>query len=98
MAIFAVLYRYSDDVAARDAHRPEHREFLSRCEGLLLSGPLTEPAGALLLVAADSAQQVQQRLDADPFRREGVIAEREVRAYDPVLGELAGAVAAHRAG
>lgn len=96
MAIFAVLYRYSDDVAARDAHRPEHREFLAGCEGLLLSGPLTEPAGALLLVTAESAEQVEQLLDADPFRRAGVITDREVRPFDPVLGELAGSLAAHR--
>ena len=96
MAIFAVSYRYSDDVAARDTHRPEHREFLAQCEGLLLSGPLSDPAGALLLVAADSAEQVEQRLDGDPFRREGVIVERVVRSYDPVLGSLADAVAAHR--
>lgn len=96
MSIFAVTYRYTDDTAARDTFRAEHREFLNSSGWTLLSGPLTDPAGALIVVAADSAEAAGRALDADPFAREGLVAERTIRAFDPVGGELASAFAPHR--
>ena len=95
MAIFAVTYRYSDDVAARDAHRPEHRAYLSGVEGMLLSGPLADPDGALLVVAAPTRESVEERLAGDPFATEGIVVERTIRPYTPVLGELAATFAEH---
>ena len=92
MAIFSVEYRYTDNTAGRDAHRAEHREYLGSQAGILLSGPLAEPDGALIIVSAESADAVAQMLDADPFAREGLIAQRVVRPYKPVLGSLISAL------
>ena len=93
MAIYAVTYRYTDDTAGIDQHRPEHRAFLrGRYEEgrLLLSGPLTDgEPGALLIVRGDDVQDAQSVLADDPFRREGLIAEATIRGWNVVIGEFA---------
>jgi uncharacterized protein YciI len=92
MATFAVLYRYTDDSAGRDAVRPTHRAYLSELveDGFLrVSGPWSGGSpGALLIYVADSAEQVSALTAADPFVREGLVEEYEVRAWDAVLGPL----------
>ena len=92
MAIFALQYRYSSDIAARDTHRPAHREFVRAQENVLLSGPVTDPDGALILVYAASADEVAQQFNADPFYVEKVVAERTVRHYAPNTGALTSAI------
>ena len=69
MSIFAVHYTYSDDTAARDEHRPAHREFLTAlaAEGVvLLSGPYAAvdeaPDAALLLLRGESAAELVELL------------------------------------
>lgn len=47
------------------------------------------PAGALLLLRAPTPAHALTALDEDPFRREGLIAARTVRAWDPVIGPWA---------
>jgi uncharacterized protein YciI len=93
MTIFAVTYRYSDDVATRDALRTEHRDYLRGLadQGLLLvSGPFgpDEPAGALLLFRADDKAHVDELIDKDPFTTSGVIAEATTAEWEPVIGPL----------
>ena len=61
MTIFAVTYRYSDDVATRDALRTEHRDYLRGLadQGLLLvSGPF-------------GPDEARRRAAAVPRRRQG---------------------------
>lgn len=86
MAIFAVVYRYSDDVDARDEHRAAHRAYLGERPTVMLTGPLAEPAGALLLVTAADLAEVETLLAGDPFLVEGVVVERTIRPYSPVGG------------
>jgi uncharacterized protein len=89
MTIYCVEYRYTDDSAARDTHRPEHRAYLDGQPGLVVSGPyLDEPAGALIILRADSLGEVEEIMAADPFQREGLVAERTIRSFNPVLGPL----------
>ena len=93
MTIYAVTYRYSDDVATRDRVRPEHREYLRGLADqgvLLLSGPYgpDEPAGALLIVRAEDRSEVAALIEKDPFTTAGVIASSEVVEWNPVLGPL----------
>ncbi|MFI6875660.1 YciI family protein [Streptomyces sp. NPDC050400] len=94
MAVFAVTYRYADDSAdARDRHRPAHKNFLEAqyTAGLLrVSGPFgpDDVPGALLILEADSADDVTALLDQDPFHREGLVAERTVRAWNIFFGGL----------
>ncbi|WP_298459918.1 YciI family protein [uncultured Cellulomonas sp.] len=90
MTIYAVQYTYDDRTERRDEVRSEHRGYLAQLVesgSLLSSGPWADGApGALLLMSADSAADVERLLDADPFTREGLVAGREVRAWTPVLG------------
>ena len=92
MSLYAVRYTYSDDVAARDEHRPAHREFLSGLaqEGTVVaSGPLAdEPSQALLLLEGESADQVRELLREDPFAQQGIIDSVEVREWDIVIGSV----------
>ena len=91
MAIFAVQYTYTDDAQKVATFRPEHREHLAELhrEGtVLLSGPLGDGPGALLVVVADSAEDALARLDGDPFLRERVIVDRVAREWTVVIGEL----------
>lgn len=92
MAIFCVEYRYTDDSAGRDTHRAEHRAYLEGQPGLLLSGPyLDDPAGALIVLETEHLAEIEKILAADPFQREGLVAERTIRSFNPVLGsQLAG--------
>jgi uncharacterized protein YciI len=94
MTVFAVQYRYDDRTERRDEVRPEHRAFLADrlADGsLLASGPYAGDGapGALLIVSAGSAAEVDQLLDADPFVREGIVADRAVREWTPVFGPWA---------
>ncbi|MEZ7003079.1 YciI family protein [Streptomyces sp. AD55] len=92
MATFAVTYLYAEDSArARDEHRPEHKDFLEgeyHAGRLRVSGPLGPDGvpGALLVFEAGSAGDLAARLDQDPFHREGLIAERTIRAWQIFFG------------
>ena len=91
MSLHAVIYRYVDDAATLDEHRPRHRDHLRKlyeAGHLVVSGPLAEGGGpgALLIFRADSAEQVAQWLDNDPFKVLGLIVEREIRAWNPAFG------------
>ncbi|GAA2203654.1 YciI family protein [Sinomonas flava] len=89
MALFAVTYRYTANPSGRDLHRPEHVAFLAaqyEARRLIVSGPTDGGAGALLILAGATADDVEGLLDADPFCREGLIARRTVTAWKPFFG------------
>jgi uncharacterized protein len=86
---FVATYTYTEDVAARDAARPAHRDYLGGLDELLLSGP-TDAGGAVLVFEAGSLAEVERLLDADPFATAGaVIAQRTVVAWEIVRGRWA---------
>jgi uncharacterized protein YciI len=87
MPLFVVTYDYTPDVAARDAVRPAHREWLASLgDALVLSGP-TDADGAFLVFEGESAAAVEAVLDADPFFVDGrVVGARSVAGWTPVLG------------
>ena len=94
MPIFAVLYEYAEgSSAARDQHRPAHREFLASLTGpvtALATGPWAdEPAGALLVIEGESAAVVAAKMDEDPFHTEQLISGRAVREWTQVKGPWA---------
>lgn len=95
MTMYAVTYTYSDDTAGRDEHRPAHREFLGDLASdgtLLLSGPFPEavPAGALLLLVANSADEVRELLRQDPLQEQGLVEAVDVKVWTPVRGSWLG--------
>lgn len=89
MSVFAVTYSYSADEAELAEIRPTHREFLKDLlvQGVLLaSGPMVDRPGALLIVRADSVEEVAEILDQDPFDIAGYIGERAIAGWNPVFG------------
>lgn len=93
MSYFAVTYTYVDDPGALDEVRPRHRAHLSSLAGLQLvaSGPYVGApvASALLIFRAETRDEVVALLDADPFWQAGLIAERAVEEWNPVIGIFA---------
>lgn len=93
MAIIAVTYVYGGSAQALAEHRPRHREFLRGLAAtgeLLAAGPFDddEPAGALLLLEAETPQDALQLLDPDPLLVEQVITQRTARPWRITVGGL----------
>ena len=89
MSVFAVTYHYSGTPEELAEMRPSHREFTGGLfdQGILLtSGPFVEYAGALLLIKADSVEEVSALLDNDPFDIAGFIGERVILQFNPING------------
>lgn len=93
MSIFAVQYTYTDDAAGRDAHRAQHRAYLDapgEKATVVLSGPYAagvgQADGALILVQADTVEDVLEHLASDPFQIKGLVERAQVRGWSPVLG------------
>lgn len=89
MATFAVTYTYSANEEELAQIRPTHRAFLKELlesQVLLASGPMVDRAGALLIVRAESVEEVAKILDQDPFDIAGFIGERTIAEWNPVFG------------
>ncbi|AHF76642.1 hypothetical protein Sant_1584 [Sodalis praecaptivus] len=72
----------------------EHVQYLKTLidQGTLLaSGPLqgTPLRAGFLIIMADSQQQVEALVAADPFSREGLICQLRIEQWDPLFGEWA---------
>ena len=55
--------------------RPVHREYLAELKAqgkLFASGPFEDDSGALIIYEADSMEDAEALLEADPFRAAGV--------------------------
>jgi uncharacterized protein YciI len=92
MSVFAVTYHYSASAEELAGLRPAHREFTAELfeRGVLLtSGPFIDYAGALLLVKAESVEEVSALLDNDPFDVAGFIGERVILQWNPLNGPFA---------
>ncbi|VXC25960.1 YciI family protein [Nocardioides sp. AX2bis] len=86
MALFALIYHYSEDADLVAAHRPEHRAYLADLfdrEVLLVAGPLGEPGPprGLLVLDVESEADVRAIAHADPFTTRGVILEHSIGAW-----------------
>ena len=91
MSVFAVTYHYTASPEELAELRPTHREFLSELfeKGIVLtSGPFVDYAGALILVKAESVEEVSALLDNDPFDIAGFIGERVILQWNPLYGPL----------
>ncbi|EPJ5712570.1 MULTISPECIES: YciI family protein [Enterobacteriaceae] len=57
---------------------------------LLASGPLknTPLRAGFLIFRAETRDEVQSMISADPFAREGLIAKLEIHEWDPLFGQL----------
>jgi uncharacterized protein YciI len=79
---FAIITRDKKDSSAiRENHQDEHRRYLARhkhmllAAGAMLDDDETGAHGGVLLVEADSSEQVEEFVANDPFQREGLFGE-----------------------
>ena len=91
MNIYAINYVYDDSTAAsRDEVRPVHVEFLQECFDngrLLVSGPVDDGAGALLIVTGEDEADAMSLMDNDPFAQNDLITERGIRKWGVFFGK-----------
>jgi uncharacterized protein YciI len=85
---FAVIVDYDAADPNVPVVRPAHREYLSelRANGkLVISGPFTEGGGALIVMEADTKEEVAALMAADPFVKKGVFKTWVVRPWNPIF-------------
>jgi uncharacterized protein YciI len=96
MEVFAILRRRgpafdpASPVEGQPAWGP-HAAFMMALaqEGvLLLAGPLGDREGALLVVRAETAEQAEARIAADPWTGNGVLETERVAPWDVRIGTL----------
>ncbi len=96
MNIFAIEYAYGSQASlTRDEHRPAHRSWLHQQAGegrVLSAGAYTDGTGALLVLQAESEEDVREILEQDPFAIEGGIAGVRITQWKPVIGAFADTV------
>lgn len=96
MPFYVVEYRYVDELKNLvEDFRPAHRTYLRQLEGegkLVASGFLTDNAafnGAMLILKAESAREVLDMGEKDPFYTNGLIDDIRIRQWVPTLGSHA---------
>ena len=88
MATFAVVYTFADNEAVRLETRPKHREYLKTlldAGNIVLSGPFVDDTGALLVIEADSREEVEGFLANDPYLDAGVVDNAMVKEWNIVM-------------
>ena len=84
---FAVIAEYDPNDPKVAEVRPVHRRYLTELHKkgkLALSGPL-EGGGALIVLEADSMQEAEALVQADPFVTQGVFRSQVIRPWSPVF-------------
>jgi len=93
--LFAVIvtrgpaYRHGTPMESQEAWRP-HADFMNTlvADGFVrLGGPLEEP-DVLLIIRAESADEIRARLAPDPWHRMGLLAIKRISPWTLRLGEL----------
>lgn len=72
----------------RPAIRPEHLEYwkpIDEAGKILLAGPMTDFAGSLFILDADSDDQVAEWARNDPYTKGGVFVSHEIHPFKCVL-------------
>ncbi|HTR39010.1 MAG TPA: YciI family protein [Bryobacteraceae bacterium] len=85
---YAAIAKYTSDAATIAKARPAHREYLTGLieqNQLVISGPFTDDRGGLLVYEAESVEQVEALIAADPFTQQGVFVSWEIRPWNVVM-------------
>jgi uncharacterized protein YciI len=85
---FAAIIEYTQDKAKILEIRPVHRQYLTslRERGqLAASGPFTDDSGALIIYEAASRDEAEKLLQGDPFHKNGIFLQYQLRPWNPVL-------------
>lgn len=71
---------------------PGHAAYMDRLldEGLIiLGGPLEGSPDVLLILRASDEEEIAQRLEADPWRQDGLLVPKQIWPWRIRLGSLA---------
>lgn len=83
--LFVILAHDARGAAERrPVHRPAHLthlEEIDRQGRLVLAGPLTDGAGSLIVVHADSQAEVWETVARDPYVQNGIFERIEIHPF-----------------
>jgi uncharacterized protein len=85
---FAASIEYLQDTAVVETHRPAHRAYLTSLleQGkLFASGPYADGSGALIVYEADTPEETDALMKADPFHAAGVFVKWTVRPWKVIF-------------
>jgi uncharacterized protein YciI len=85
---FAVIADYDAADPQLATVRPVHREYLTKLRDtgkLVISGPLTDHGGALIVLETESKEEAAAIVDADPFVKSGVFKSWVIRPWNPIF-------------
>jgi len=83
--LFVIIGRDGPDAKTlRPKIRPDHLAHLAERE-IRLAGPLTDGAGSLIVLEAESLEEARSIAHADPYTRAGVFEEVEIHPFKQVL-------------
>ena len=85
---FAAIIEYIQDKARIGEVRPVHRQYLAGLKEkgqLAASGPFLDDWGALIVYEADSKEDAEALLKADPFHDAGVFVSWVIRPWNTVI-------------
>ncbi len=92
MPKFVAMLEFTDDEALRLQTRPTHREYLGKLldsGNLAMSGPWVDDTGAMLIYEAENLEHAKELLEADPYRKAGVIADARIKEWHVVMNATA---------
>ncbi len=81
---FAAIIEYTPDQAKIAQFRPTHREYLMglrKTGKAAMAGPFTDDSGGLLVYEAESQEEVEKMIRADPFAQGGVFVSWSIRPW-----------------
>jgi uncharacterized protein YciI len=87
---YAAVIEYISDAQKIDSIRPTHRQYLADLLArgqLAATGPFTDGYGALIVYIADSAEQAEALLKADPFHAAGIFVRWTIRPWKVVMAQ-----------
>jgi len=89
MPYFTADVRYTGDRELLLATRPRHREYLRALAErgtVVAAGPWSDDLGGFTVYQVADQTELDQVLADDPYTVEGVVAQRTVREWRPLLG------------
>lgn len=92
MIVVIIGYDGPDGQAKRKLCRQAHLERmepLDKAGKVLLAGPLTDGAGSLIVIEADSVEEARAFVEQDPYVTQGVFARYEIHPFTRVFPKSA---------
>lgn len=84
---FLYTFDYADP-ELRSAHRSAHLDYmrsLADAGGVVMAGPLSSGAGALVIFRATSTQMVERWIAEDPYAQAGVPCNQRILGWQVVI-------------